>query len=103
VQFAQHATELAPKDGRNWSTLAWLQYRLSEWKGVDAAVKKAIGLPDGATSANEFLLAIAQCQLSNKIEARKWYDKAVAAMVGASAEDGEVKQLRAEMEKLLGQ
>ena len=80
VEFAQRATELAPKDPQNWSVLASAQYRLADWKAVAAAAQKAIELPDGGTSGNEFLLAIAEWQLSNKSESRKWYDKAVASM-----------------------
>ena len=103
VQFAQRATELAPKDPKNWSLLASAQDRQSDWKAVEAAAKKAIELPEGGTSENEFLLAIAQWQLNNKSEARKWYDKAVAATAKAGADGGELNGLRAEMEKLLGQ
>jgi tetratricopeptide (TPR) repeat protein len=103
VEFAQRATELAPKDPKSWSLLASAQYRLADWKAVAAAAKKAIELPDGGTSGNEFLLAIAEWQLSNKSESRKWYDKAVASMPKAAADDGEINGLRAELEKLLGQ
>jgi serine/threonine protein kinase len=103
VQFAQRATELAPQDAKNWSLLASAQDRLADWKAVEAAAKKAIELPEGGTSENEFLLAIAQWQLNNKTEARKSYDKAMAAMAKSGANDGELNGLRAEMEKLLGQ
>jgi len=102
AEFASRATKLAPKDARNWSLLAAAEYRLADWKAVDAALKKAIELPEGGTSDNQFLLAIAQWQLSNKTEARKWYEKAVSAMATGNAGDGEVKRLRAEIEKLLG-
>ncbi len=103
VEDAQRATDLAPKDPTTWSLLALAQYRLGDWKAMAAAAKKAIDLPGGGTSADEFLLAIAEGKSGNKSEARKWHEKAVASMPKTAAGDGEIKVLRAEAEKLLGQ
>jgi len=103
VELAKKAVELDPAQGTFWNTLGVAQYRAGDWNAATAALKKSEDLLKGnELSFNAFFLAMAQWQLGNKAEARKWHDKAVAWMAKNKPQDEELLRFRAEAEQLLG-
>ena len=59
-------------------------------------------LSNGKTPKFGSSFAMAQHQLGNKVEARTWYNKAVAWMVKNAGKDEDFGRVRAEAEVLLG-
>ena len=59
-------------------------------------------LRKGGDSNDWFFLAMAHWQLSDKEQARKWYDQAVEWMEKNKPEDEELLRFRAEAAALLG-
>jgi eukaryotic-like serine/threonine-protein kinase len=102
VELAKTAVELAPKEGRLWSTLGVAQYRAGDWKAAIAALQKSDELLQGNHPRfNAFFLAMAHWQLGNEAQARKWYDQAVGWMEKNKPQDEELLRFRAEAEQLL--
>lgn len=52
-------------------------------------------------SFNAFFLAVAHWQLSQKAEARSWYDRAIGWMEKNKPQDEELRRFRAEAVELL--
>jgi tetratricopeptide (TPR) repeat protein/serine/threonine protein kinase len=102
VDHAKKAVDLKPGAGTLWNTLGVAQYRAGDWNAAIAALAKSNDLLKGNhLSFNGFFLAMAQWQLGNKDEARKWYDQAVEWMEKNKPEDEELRRFRAEAESLL--
>jgi serine/threonine protein kinase/Tfp pilus assembly protein PilF len=103
VELAKKAVELDPAQGTFWNTLGVAHYRVGDWNAAAAALKKSEELLKGNDlSFNAFFLAMAQWQLGNKAEARKWHDKALAWMAKNKPHDEELLRFRAEEAHLLG-
>jgi tetratricopeptide (TPR) repeat protein len=103
VKQAQEAVELAPKDGLVWNTLGVAHYRAGDWKAAIMTLEESMGLRSGRLeSSNTFFLAMTHCQLGNKEEARKWYDRAVRWMDKNQPDNEELRRFRAEASALLG-
>ena len=102
VELAKTAVDLAPKEGRLWSTLGVAQYRAGNWKAAIAALQKSDELLQGNhLSINAFVLAMSYRQLGNEAGARKWYDQAVGWMEKNKPQAEELLRFRAEAEQLL--
>jgi len=102
LQTTKQAVELAPKEGNYWNTLGVAHYRASDWKAATAALTKSDELLKGdKLSFNAFFLAMAQWQLGNQAEARKWYDQAVGWMEKNQPQDEELRRFRGEAAELL--
>ena len=102
VQLAEQTVKLAPKQGGFWNTLGVAQYRAGDWKSAAEALNKSMELQNGGDSNDFFFLAMAHWQLGNKVEARQWYDRAVAWMEKNRPKDEELRRFRAEAAELLG-
>jgi tetratricopeptide (TPR) repeat protein len=103
LELAKKAVELDPAQGMFWNTLGVAHYRAGDWNAATAALKKSDELLKGnELSVNAFFLAMAHWRLSNKPEARKWYDQAVGWMEKNKPQDEELQRFRAEAEALLG-
>ncbi|HEV8069049.1 MAG TPA: hypothetical protein VGP76_15030, partial [Planctomycetaceae bacterium] len=98
VVLAKKAVELEPKQGGWWNTLGAAEYRAGDWKAALEALKKSMDLRSGGDSFDWFFVAMANRQLGNPEEARKWYDKAVKRMFL----NGELWRFRAEAASVLG-
>ncbi len=102
VGLARKAVELVPSEGSFWNTLGVTHYRNGEWKDAIDALKKSKELLKGRQfSFNAFFLAMANWQLDNKDEARKWYAQAVKSMDTNMPKNQELLQFRAEAEGLM--
>ena len=102
VELAKAAVELQPKYGPWWNTLGVAQYRAGDWNACLAALHKSMELREGGDSFDWFFLAMAHWQLNDRPEARRRYDKAVEWMDKNKLDDEELRQFRAEAEKLMG-
>lgn len=78
LRLARHATELAPRDGGAWSVLGIACYRTAQWQAAVEALQKSVQLRDGGEAWDWFYLAMAQWQLGQQEEARKWFAQGVA-------------------------
>ena len=77
LKLAQKAVELEPDEGAYWNTLGVAHYRAKNWKLAVDALKKSVELvPSDLESFDTFFLAMAEWQLGNKDDARKWYSQA---------------------------
>lgn len=101
VELARRAVELAPKERSYWNTLGAAYYRAGNWKAATEAFEKSIALSSGGGVSDWFFLAMADWQLGEKDEARKWYDKAVVWMNKNAPNDEELRRFRAEAASLL--
>jgi tetratricopeptide (TPR) repeat protein/serine/threonine protein kinase/WD40 repeat protein len=101
VKLAQKAVETALKDGNCWNTLGVAHYRAGAWKAAVAAIEKSMELCKGGDANSWFFVAMAHWRLTNKDEARKWYDKAVQWMDKNAKDNEELRRFRSEAEELL--
>jgi len=102
VTLARRAVELAPNAEGYWNTLGVAQYRAGNCQEAIVTLQKSMKLGKGGGSFDWFFLAMALCRLGNKVEARKWYDRAVAWMEKHQPKDEELCRFRAEARDLLG-
>jgi tetratricopeptide (TPR) repeat protein len=102
AEWAARAVELSPKDGNFWNTLGIARYRVSQGQPAIDALGKAMELRGGGDASDWFFLAMAHWQLGHKVEARKWYDKAVEWMEKKQPMNEELIRFRAEAVELLG-
>ncbi len=102
VALAKKAIEISPQAGSFWNTLGIAHYRAGEWNAAIAALEKSMKLAKGGDSADWFFLAMANWQLRQKQQARKWYDQAVQWMDKNKPKDEELGRFRSEAAELLG-
>ncbi len=102
VALAQKAVDLAPTVGNYWNTLGAAYYRADDWKAAIQALKKSMDLRKGGDSFDWFFLAMAHWQLGEKVQARRWYHKAVQWMDKNDPKNDELRRFRSEVEELLG-
>ena len=103
VELAKDAVELAPQFASSWQVLGWARYRTGAWKDCIAALEKSIELrEDGGDSRQWFFLAMAEWQLGNEEQARKWYDRAVEWADRIRPADAQLLRFRAEAAELSG-
>lgn len=102
VELAKKAVELAPEEGRCWTSLGAAHYRASDWKAAIQALDKSLQLRKGGDSLDCFFLAMAHWQLRDKEQARTWYDRAIERMQQDQLQNEELRRFRAEAAELLG-
>ena len=96
------AVELAPEGGNSWNTLGVANSRAGDWNAAVGALKKSNELlRSNGLSFNAFFLSMAEWQLGNKDEARKWYDQAVQWMEKNQPQNEELRRFRAEAAEIL--
>jgi serine/threonine protein kinase/Flp pilus assembly protein TadD len=102
VELAQHAVELEPLNGMYWNTLGVAHYRARDWKAAIEALQKSNDLIDDKNvSFNAFFFAMANWQLGNQDEAKKWYDQAMVRTDKSQVQDEELQRICAEATALL--
>jgi phosphatidylserine/phosphatidylglycerophosphate/cardiolipin synthase-like enzyme len=102
ADLAQQGVKLEPSNWGWWNTLGAAQYCAGDWKAAVTALEKSTTLRQGGDSFDWFFLAMAHYQLAQKVEARRWYDKAVEWMDKNKPQDPELRRFRAEAADLLG-
>jgi eukaryotic-like serine/threonine-protein kinase len=101
--LARKCVALNPKDGELVNTLALAEYRVRHWNEAIAAAKRSIELRNGGSAFDWFLLAMANAQNHEKVEARTWFDKAVAHTKEKDPNNAELLQIWKEAAGLLGE
>jgi tetratricopeptide (TPR) repeat protein len=100
--LATEAVELSPETGTYWKTLGAAHYRAGEWKAALTALHESMELRDGGDAFDWLFLAMANWQLGQKEEARKWFDKAAEWMDMNHSKNEELHRFRSEAAELLG-
>jgi tetratricopeptide (TPR) repeat protein len=101
LESARKAVQLAPSDGKYWSTLGVAQYRMGDWNAAIAALEKSMALNKEGDSVAWFFLAMVHWQLGRQDEARKLHDEAVRWMDQHQPKNEELRRFREEAEQLL--
>jgi tetratricopeptide (TPR) repeat protein len=101
VELARQAVRLVPKDGDFWNTLGVAYYRNRQWRESAEALRTAIELSQGGVPADWLFLAMAEWQLGNKSEARRWYTQAVESQGSGEPGNDQLPAFRAEAEELM--
>jgi tetratricopeptide (TPR) repeat protein len=70
------------QDARHWQLLALAQYRSGDWAGARSSLLEAIRRRPYVDPFDSLLVAMTYQQLGDPIEARQWYDKAMANYEG---------------------
>jgi serine/threonine protein kinase/tetratricopeptide (TPR) repeat protein len=101
VALASKAVELGPKSGHFWNTLGAAHYRAGAWEAAIAALNRSMKLRKGGDSFDWFFLAMAHWRLGDKVQARKWYDRAIQWMEKNVPRNEELRRFRAEAGELM--
>ena len=80
LELAKKAVEFAPKVATNWNTLGAAYYVNGEWTAALNALNKAMELNKGGETTDWLFAAMAQWQLGEKDQARRFYDRATTWM-----------------------
>jgi tetratricopeptide (TPR) repeat protein len=109
VELARGAVSLNPRNGDYRGALGSAFYRAGDWKAAIEALTKSQELSNSSRAHDWFFLAMAEWQLGNKDDARRWYDKAdkwinenQKALQDAPGNAEELKRFRTEASELLG-
>ena len=94
-------TELLPQDADSWRFLARITLALGSTEPALDALQRTMKLRNGGDSHEWFLLASAYALKGDRVEARRWYDKAVQWME-TKPRDETLIELRSEAAQLLG-
>jgi uncharacterized protein HemY len=76
-------------------------YRAGKWRDAVKALNRSVELRSGGDSGDWFFLAMAHWRLGDKIEARRWRDRALEA-VQKDLSFEPLSRLREEAESVLG-
>jgi tetratricopeptide (TPR) repeat protein len=101
LELAREAVRLDADSIGNWNTLGAAQYRAGGYKDAIAALERSMAERQGGNSFDWFFVAMANWQLGNKDEARKWYERAVDWMEKNQAKNEELLRFRAEAKELI--
>ena len=98
---ARKAVELEPKNGNCWNTLGVVAFRNRDLQTAHDALEKSIELT-GGTAYDWFFLAMTQWNQGDRTEARRSFDKALAAIKPEQKDDPELRRFHNEAAALLG-
>jgi tetratricopeptide (TPR) repeat protein len=80
VELAKLIAGAKPEDHEVWNALGILLYHASHWNDAVAALHQSMKMRKGGDALDWLFMAMAQGQLGNKAEARRWYDKSVRVL-----------------------
>ena len=78
VGLARWVTDREPDWGAAWNSLGVACYRAGDWPAAAAALRKSTELKNGGDAVDWFFLAATHHQQGDPVQARRWYDRAVA-------------------------
>jgi tetratricopeptide (TPR) repeat protein len=99
--LAGKATQLAPNDGHNWTTLAAARYRTGNWTEAQAALEKGMTLRPWGEGLDLYLLALIRARAGDRPAAQGWYDKAVEWTAKNDVYNPELRRLQVQTAELL--
>ena len=101
VALAKKAVELEPGQLGHWMTLGVAHYRDRNWQAALAALEKCLDDPTGLAATANFVLAMGHWQCGDMEQARRSFDRGVAALEKNNARGLEANRFRAEAADLL--
>jgi serine/threonine protein kinase len=101
LKLARRAIAILPREGAYWNTLGVALYRSGDFPAAKQALERSMELGGGGDGRDWFFLAMACWRLSEKPEARRWYDKAVAWLNQQPAKEEDVLRYQAEAESMI--
>jgi tetratricopeptide (TPR) repeat protein len=102
VELARRAIVRRNEGVGGWRALGLAFYRSNRCREACQALKMARDLSAGGEVRDWLLTAMALARLGERDEAREWYDRAVAGLEAAESGHGDVSDLLAEAEELMG-
>jgi tetratricopeptide (TPR) repeat protein len=102
LRLAQAAVAAMPEQGNYWNTLGLAFYRTGDFAAAEKALEQSMALRDGGNGYDWFFLSMACWQLSEKVQARAWYEKAVRWFDQERTKEEDIYRHRAEAESLIG-
>ncbi len=102
VELAAKAVGSASDVGAFRNTLGVARYRAGDWQQAIADLNQSVALSNGGDSYDFLFLAMAHWQLGDDNEARRWHERAVAAMSKQPPSE-ELRRFRAEADELMKQ
>jgi tetratricopeptide (TPR) repeat protein len=102
VELARRAAEGAPDRAEIYNTLGVAHYRAGNWRSAIEALERSEAISRDNLGFDGFFLAMAHCQLGDRVQARRWYDQSDAWMRKYQPANNELVRFRAEAAALLG-
>jgi tetratricopeptide (TPR) repeat protein len=72
-ELAELAVRLAPTNANFWNTLGVVRYRLHDWTGASAAIRKSMGYVRARTMVDWLILSMCEWQLGHHDRARSLF------------------------------
>jgi tetratricopeptide (TPR) repeat protein len=101
VRLAEDLVKRNPQAGGFWNSTGMAHYRAGNYQASVDALEKATILRSTGGSFDFFFLAMAHAKLGNKLQAHRWFDKAVEFMERELPNDIDLRLYRAEAASLL--
>jgi Flp pilus assembly protein TadD len=101
LDAARKATQLQPTSWAYWNTLGVAAYRNCEWTQAREALEKSMSLHGGGDANDWFFLAMTFWHQKDPVQARKWFDQAVAWTKANQPQNAELRRFQVEAEALL--
>jgi hypothetical protein len=99
---ANKAIQLQSNDSLIWNTLGVAAFRAGDWTTAHDALKKSINMTRGGKAHDWFFVAMTQWNQGNRLEARKSFDIAIAALKTEPKGDTELLRFHTEAAALMG-
>jgi serine/threonine protein kinase/tetratricopeptide (TPR) repeat protein len=100
--LAKKAVDVAPEISAYWNTLGVALYRTGDFQAAKDALTRSMKLHAGGNGYDWFFMAMVSWRLSEKLQARTWYDKAIAWFDQQPAKEEDILRHKAEAESLMG-
>ena len=101
LAHARKAVELEPKNGTNFNTLGFVEYRSGNLDAARTALESSMKLRNGGDAYDWLILALIDERQSHKDQARAWYDKSMA-WIKKNQIDDDLRSLWSEAAETLG-
>jgi serine/threonine-protein kinase len=101
LAHARKAVELEPKDGTNFNTLGFVEYRSGNLDSARKALESSMKLQNGGDAYDWLMLAVIDGRQGRNDQARAWYDKSMDWTKKNQADDV-LRLLWSEAAKTLG-
>jgi len=102
VKLAKQALQYEPESVKHLRLLGIAQYRAGDPTAAIESLHKTMELANGGDAQQWLFLAMAHWQKGDRLQARQWYDKAVAWIEANRPANEEYDRFRAEAAEVLG-
>jgi eukaryotic-like serine/threonine-protein kinase len=81
IKLGKEIVTAEPNDGDAWGTIGVANHRTKNWADARSAMETSIRLRNGGDAEDWLILATSLWQLGEKDQARRWHDRAMAAIM----------------------